>query len=64
MTQRQVNKTLGRGPTGTKFTGPEPAKPKGSSCDHYIDQRSDATVYRLCYSDGKLVQKVSYRREE
>ncbi len=42
-----------------------PAEPAGSTCSWYISatpaQEGEETVYRFCFKDGKLTEKVEYR---
>ncbi|MEU8839526.1 hypothetical protein AB0D97_10390 [Streptomyces roseus] len=40
-----------------------PAEPEGSVCSWYVSaEDSDGdTVYRFCFKDGKLAEKVEYR---
>ncbi|MFI8100607.1 hypothetical protein [Streptomyces sp. NPDC086023] len=39
-----------------------PAVPAGAQCSWYVsDQGSGDEVYRFCFKDGKLAEKVTYR---
>ncbi|MET9883390.1 hypothetical protein ABZZ20_09585 [Streptomyces sp. NPDC006430] len=41
-----------------------PAEPEGSACSWYVSaadgKGADETVFRLCFKDGKLAEKVEY----
>ncbi len=62
----QVEQTLGKSGSSLSdaFTG-GPPEPAGSECRWYLDDSSTSsehpTVFRVCYRNQKLVEKVSYK---
>ncbi|WP_424210908.1 hypothetical protein ACN20G_01735 [Streptomyces sp. BI20] len=66
-TESEVRAKLPSGDSFMKeaFKQDGPAQPAGSTCSWYtadLDSEGTAeTVYRFCFADGKLAEKVSYR---
>lgn len=62
MTTDQVNAVTGTTPEdGLAFTDGEPPVPAGADCDYYLRKDQEDVAFRVCFANGRVVQKAAYR---